>query len=551
MGGILLRIRTWWETADRTQKVVTVFGSAFLAFLLLGTYYFATRPKMALLYGGLGPTDLGRIVSEVQKLGIDVEYDLQGNVKVPSDKVAEVQGLLARNGAAPTTGHLGTRDLGNISMTTPKSVEEAQLIAVRQGEIAKAIEGITGVDTAQVFINPGKRGSFADEDEPPTASVTISEAPGGEFGPEQAKTVASMVAKSVPGLTVKNVSVSNQDGQTLFDGAEEESLAGRFATKGQAQANEAKRIKRELQPMLDRAFGPGNTLLICRVEMDFDDTQEKSEKNTPSDSPIEQQKISEAMSGGSGAPYGGGIAGAAGNIGAPATPDSLGPGKNSYVASNTKSTFPWDSVQTTKTKAPGTVTSLAISVLVDSKAIKDPKPVEKLLKGYLGPKFNTSDPQMAGTDPNFAVTVTPTEFDRTLDKASKAAQSAAVGNERMQQIFSILPVAALVLVAFFVIRAFGKVAKTSNVLVSALPGGAFATPSGALSTRQTGPGGRALSATEARALAIANQGPQQPVDVGEIQEKLDVPLEQIKKMAAEKPNTVAMLLKSWMLEDNR
>lgn len=45
MGGLLLRLRTWWETADRTQKVVTLFGSAFLVMLLAGSFYFATRPK--------------------------------------------------------------------------------------------------------------------------------------------------------------------------------------------------------------------------------------------------------------------------------------------------------------------------------------------------------------------------------------------------------------------------------------------------------------------------------------------------------------------------
>jgi flagellar biosynthesis/type III secretory pathway M-ring protein FliF/YscJ len=41
------------------------------------------------------------------------------------------------------------------------------------------------------------------------------------------------------------------------------------------------------------------------------------------------------------------------------------------------------------------------------------------------------------------------------------------------------------------------------------------------------------------------------LDVGEIVDKLNVPLEQIKRMAIEKPNMVAMLLKSWLLEDKR
>ena len=36
-----------------------------------------------------------------------------------------------------------------------------------------------------------------------------------------------------------------------------------------------------------------------------------------------------------------------------------------------------------------------------------------------------------------------------------------------------------------------------------------------------------------------------------IRSKVNVPLEQIKKLAKERPSTVAMLLKSWMLEERR
>src|SRR5688572_25279782 len=107
MGGILLKLRTWWETADRTQRVVTVFGSALLVILLFGTMMFASRPKMALAYGGLTPADQGKVVAEIQKIGIPVEYDLMGNVRVPSDRVAEAQAMLAKNGVAPASGHLG------------------------------------------------------------------------------------------------------------------------------------------------------------------------------------------------------------------------------------------------------------------------------------------------------------------------------------------------------------------------------------------------------------------------------------------------------------
>ncbi len=538
---MLLRIRAWWETADRTQKVVTIFGGAFLAVLLYGTYSFASRPKMALAYGGLAPAELGKVVAEIQKLGVDVEYDLQGNIRVPSNRVAEVQAMLARSGAAPVTGHPGNEGLSGISMTTPKSVEAAQLVAIREGEIAKTIEGVGGVDSARVLINPGQRGSFASEDEPPTASVMVTVRPGAEFGAEQAKGVAALVAKGVPGLTTRNVSVINQDGATLFDGTEQEGSLGPFSTPGEAQAHEGRRVKRELQPLLDRAFGAGNTLVTVRVEMDFDKTDQRTEQVLPKDTPIRSTTASEKMdSGGAGGGVPSGLAGAAGAIAPPA--GTTTGGKQTYTGEKDDSVFPYDTIQTQTQKARGATTGMAISVLADSKAIKDARRVQTFLEGFLGPKFKNRDP-------NYTVTVTSTEFDRTGEKVAKDAAAAAAGSERMQQIFSLVPIVALIGVAFFVMKALAKAAKSQNVLVQALPDGRLAAASGGFAApAPVRGGGHELTEAQMRAFEASNEA---PPDVGAIADRLNVPLEQIKRMATDKPHIVGMLLKSWILEDRR
>ncbi len=555
MAALFLRLRAWWETADRTQKVVTIFGGAFLAFLLIGTFYFSTRPKMALAYGGLSPRELGDVVTEIQKFGIAVEYDLQGNVRVPSDKIAEVHAQLARSGVSTSSAHSGNGDLASMNMMQPKSVEEARLTAIREGEIAKTIEVIAGVESARVLINPGQKKGFASEDEPPTASVTITEASGAGLGGDQGKAIASLVAKAVPGLDIKNVSIVNQDGVTLYDGADAQGASGRFATKGEAQANEAKRIKRELQPILDRAFGRGNTLLTVRVEMDFDQAKERSELIKPHDTPINKASVVESMNG-SGAGASGSPSGAGANTRAPGA--GGGASEGSYTSNQKDEQFPYDKIFIEKDKAPGTVTSLAISVLVDQKNVKNVDAVKKALEGYVKPQLNPA----SATANSFAVTVTPVEFDRTADAAAKAQSDKVAGGERMQQIFALLPIAALIFAAFLVIKALTKVAKSGNVMVQALPGGGFVAlgqPAAdgtvaPLAARAgmvpAGAGGSAYELVGTHALGTVRSNEPRP-DVGEIAERLDVPLEQIKKLAGEKPATVAMLIKGWLVEDRR
>ena len=130
MTAILLRLRTWWETADRTQKVVTIFGSLFLVIILAGTIIFAGKPKMEVLFRDLSPADQGMVVDELTKLAIAIEYDRTGSILVPGNKVAEARARLATAKKLPTTGHMGYGDLGGIGIMNTPGVERDRRKAI-------------------------------------------------------------------------------------------------------------------------------------------------------------------------------------------------------------------------------------------------------------------------------------------------------------------------------------------------------------------------------------------------------------------------------------
>jgi|CXWL01.1.fsa_nt_gi flagellar biosynthesis/type III secretory pathway M-ring protein FliF/YscJ len=563
MGGIFLKIRSWWEVADRTQRVVTIFGSAFLVLILGGTFYFASKPKMALAYGGLTPGDQGRVVAEVQKMGIPVEIDMMGSVNVPHDKIALVHSTLAKNGVSPTSGHLGNADRGAIGIMSPKSVEEAQLNAIREGEIAQTLESLNGVSAVKVLLTTGEKNAFASDDNPPTASVTITEEGGADLSGAPAKAMASLVARAVPGLTTKNVSIVNQDGLALYDGSEAEGSSASYANKVSGQVNEARRIKRELQPLLDR-FGPGNTVLTVRVEMDFDKATERREdlRVKKGTDPLYKESSDETMTGGS---SGGTGAGNTANGGAPGTPPPTKAPDGNYSNNQKKVEFPYTKTNTETEKAPGTVTKISISVLANSKNISSVTPIKTALEGYLG-TANIADKK-------FEVSVTPAEFDVSQEKVMKDAAGAASSKQTMQQVMSLLPIGALILVALMIIKSVAKVAKSQTISVAAYPGGQLvAAGVGALpqgSHVEAGMGfanGTSEGAVPAMELPLPKKKKKKlnPEDedeweddepmhvrIGRINEKVNVPLEQIKKMTKEKPEAVAMLLKSWLVEERR
>lgn len=565
MGNLMLRLRAWWETADRTQKVVTIFGSAFLVLLLGGTFFFASRPKMAMVYGGLQPADQGKVVAEIQKLGIPVEFDLQGNVSVPSDKVALVQSTLAKNGQAPMSGNGSGGDMMNINPMSPRSVTEVQLTAHKQAEIQESLEALNGVSSVRVLLNMGDKGPFSSEDSPPSASVTITEDPGFDLSGAPAKAMAQLVARSVTGLTTKNVTIVNQDGLSLFDGLEAEGTQGLSNNKIAAQIQAERRIKRELQPILDR-FGIGNTMLTVRVEMDFDKKSERTVQISPKKAPTSLATVEENMSGpgSDGGTFG--LAGAASNTEAPAIGDAdKKAGQKSFISKQSSGEYPYDHSTIETEKAPGTIKGMAISVVVNSDAPEgqepvDPIAVESAVKGYLGA---LSEQQ------GFSVTVTEAKFDNTVQKDLQSAASAAAGRDRMQQIMAILPIAALLLVAVIVLKALKGVASSTNVVMHALPDGrVVAMPAGKASQSALPEPGEEeweefleadpnnSEAAPIKRRRRKNALPEEDDDdeairVGRISEKVNVPLEQLKKMANQKPEAIAMLLKSWLVEERR
>lgn len=544
MGSLILKLRTWWETADRTQRVVTAFGSVFLVVLLLGTVYFASKPKMEVLLRDLSPSDQGMVVNELTKLGIPMEYDRSGSILVPANRVAEAQAQLAVKQKLPASGHPGYSDLGQMGAMNTPSVERERIKSTVEGELARSIESISGVSAARVHLTFGEQGPFAREERQPTASVIVSEAAGAPIGPEQARAIQRLVQYAVNGLTPANITVINSQGQTLVDGSTSSSSEGQATARLAAEIAEARRREAALQRKLDIAFGPGNTVASVPVlEMNFDEQSETNIERTPSKAVVVEsnEENMEDRTGGVAGPSGIGanVVGAAPTAGGSTSPN--------YVGKQQALTYETSEKSTKTQKAAGNVVRMAINVIVNSAKIKDVEPVRQAVEGELGP--------FAKNRANFTYNVTPVEFDLTAQKESEKAAAAAASAARIQQALSVLPILALMVVGFMVVKAISKSSKGSNVLVAALPGGQVV-PMGTASqevlpARTDGSPMQPTQRTAAAAKALQAAVQQEEVAIGAIPDRVNVPLEQIKRMSMEKPEAVAMLLKSWLLDDRR
>lgn len=570
MGGFFLRLKNWWLAADKTQKLITAFGSGSLIVLLAVTFIIASKPKMVLLFSNLSMEDTGNVAMELENIGIPVSYDSNGNVSVPSDMRAKAHATLAMKGKLPKAASQSSMSaLKDVSLMGSQAVQNEQLKAITEGELSQAIQFFEGVDSASVQITPAIDSPFESDKKPASANVTVSEKAGSIVSEDQARAMANLVASGVPGLDTTRVTIFTRTGRQLWDGQDMENGSARASNKLEMEKLEAKKKREDLQQALNRMLGAGNAIAMVDVTLDTDEVTEKSHIENPG-KPIVSKTVEE--NGTSGAAAGPTESGLQSNQPGAPTPAPTNAGGATYSATQKATESAVDVTDKSIKRGVGEIKSMAVTVLVNQtdKIKVDPTnpadPIVSLATSFLGPKATDTE--------NFTAKVVAYPFDDTKAKEAEKAAAASASSGRIQQILSILPIAALLIVAFMVVRSIGKLASRPMAPSLATAGGPSLGlgPEGAMAL-QSGASHHHALPTAAQTVVLPEIVKQKALEAGiseeqliaameeagdagisvedipSIKSRINVPLEQIKKMANERPETVAMLIKSWLIED--
>ncbi len=549
MAPLIQRIKDWWSGADRTQRMISIFGAAFLVVLIVGTVMFSSRTRMEPIAPGASQLEQGMIRDAVMSYGFPATIE-NGQVMVPANKLDEIKMRLSVDGKIPQTAAKGLELLNGGDMFMTPAREKELIKAAREGEVTKSIQRMVGVQSAIATINFGKDSPFADQSEPPSAVVNVTEKPNANLDSESGRAIALIVQNAVPGMKPEGVTVVTNQGRVIYDGAEMTGTDALATKKIEAEASEGKRRERELQRRLDQAFGTGATIAMVQVELNMDEVETAENTTSPTRTPISRTSTTESLSGDS-SPVGGPAGGDSSGM-----PNALAAAPNSsrsssYSAESTDEQYGIEEKKTTTKKAAGEVVALNVNVLVDSKRVPDAAAVENFINGALA----------TAEERNFKATVTPTEFSTESAEQMKKATAEAAGAARMQQMMSLLPIAALIGVGLILAKTLASSLKPKAQPELAMAGGAgvLSLPMDQASLEALLNGSSSSGSSEDQLLALVSQENTaseeedddfpMPEFVGEIKQRIDVPLEQIRKLSKDKPEMVALLLKTWMMED--
>lgn len=260
------RLGQWRDNPLAARAFWPAMGASALALGLIA--YLALSPAgRSPLYGQLPDADKAAVVSALEGAGLDVALDPRtGAVLLPPDDHARARMLLAAQGL-PKAAPAATDMLMDLPLGASRAVEGARLKAAGERDLARAIESLDGVDSALVLIARPEPSPFIREQAPPTASVTLTLAPGRSLGASQARAIVHLVAGAVPGLRPDQVAIADQSGRLLAGGAEarDRMIEDRLALRARMEARARESILSVLNPML----GPGNVTAEVAIELDF------------------------------------------------------------------------------------------------------------------------------------------------------------------------------------------------------------------------------------------------------------------------------------------
>ncbi len=252
------------------QQKIVIGGAVVLTFVLLSAVaFFLNEPSYSVLYSNLSTDDASKIVDYLNNQKIPYKIDDGGKtIEVPKEKVYESRLSLAGKGI-PSAGIVGYEIFDKNTMGMSDFMQKLNYQRALEGELARTIMEIDGVEGARVHIVIPKKSVFKDEEKLPTASVVLKLANSYMVSKANVSAIVNLVSSSVEGLKPGNVTLIDTRGQILSKEYDDNPIASSSAKQYEIKQSIENYLASKAQKMLDNILGYGNAMVQVNADIDF------------------------------------------------------------------------------------------------------------------------------------------------------------------------------------------------------------------------------------------------------------------------------------------
>jgi flagellar M-ring protein FliF len=508
-----------------------------------------TEPK-ALLYSNLDLKEAGQITQALDQAAIKYEVKGDGStIMVPRDKVASTRIMLSTKGM-PTSGSVGYEIFDTASpLGQTDFIQNLNRQRALEGELARTIRSLQGVNSARVHLVLPRRQLFENEGEAPSASVVIGVG-GHPLGADQVNAVRNLIAGAVPNLKPDRVTVVDERGKLLAgvgDGQGEGSAADT------ARNDTEERMRKTIKDLVEGVVGAGKARVQVTADLERNRVTLQEEKYDPDGQVVRStqttgENAKQSQAGTNAVSTAANIPGSAGGAGG-------GEPGNSSDSARTEETTNYEISHTTRTEVqePGQIKRLSVAVAVDgvttlgpkgklnyaARSADEMKRIDELVRSAVGFSAVRGD----------QVSVINVRFDHGDQEGTNSALPAVLNFDkndmmRVAELGVLLVMAALVV--FFVVRPLLSTAAGGGSGLPALPmlaGAAAGASSGGAVT---------LTSGEPQ-MTVIKSGPPIPadprIDIAKIEGQVKVSsVKQVSEFVENHPEESVSILRAWLHE---
>lgn len=366
--------------------VMAGVAAVLTAFFLYTAGVLSTPPK-SILFSGLDQREGSAVAAKLDAMNVPYEIKADGGtILVPGDQVTKLRMDLAQENLPSAGVGYEIFDKSDAFGTTA-FVQNINRLRAIEGELARSIQTIEGVESTRVHLVVPERQIFSREQQSPSASVVIKTR--GTMGRGQVQAIQHLVAAAVSALTPDRVAIVDDKGNLLAGGTEKSGEDAISSGQEQHTTEFEDRIRQRVESMVTSVVGQGHVRAQVTANLDYNRMSETSETYDPDSKVVRSTQTVEQNATDS-------------NGSAPVSVANALPGQAQAGSDSTKSnsgrteeTTNYEISKTVKTSTvdQGNVKKLSIAVVVDGadkngkyvpRTAEEMRQIEALVKSAIG-----------------------------------------------------------------------------------------------------------------------------------------------------------------------
>jgi flagellar M-ring protein FliF len=269
---------------------VTAAMIGFFTFLIMRV----TTPQLTTLFTDLSYEDSSAIIKDLERQGIPFEMRNDGAIlMVPKDKVTRLRMKLAESGL-PKGGGVGYEIFDKSDALGATSfVQNINHLRALEGELARTIRAIDRVQFARVHLVLPERPLFSRETPEPSASIVLRVR--GMLEPGQVRAIRHLVASAVNGLKPQRVSIVDERGNLLANGASAGTADG--VTSEERRVAFERKMREQVEAIVSSVVGSGRARVQLAADFDYNRITQTSDSFDPDSKVVRSSQSREETTG--------------------------------------------------------------------------------------------------------------------------------------------------------------------------------------------------------------------------------------------------------------